>query len=53
MKSPAAGAPLVLLRSLPVRGAWVEMEVFLMPAVASVSLPVRGAWVEISPATRP
>ena len=36
------------LRSLPVRGAWVEMLFAFFPfALRLGSLPVRGAWVEI------
>ena len=35
-------------RSLPVRGAWVEMQVLMMSILTALSLPVRGAWVEIS-----
>ena len=35
-------------RSLPVRGAWIEMvrEEKIVP-LTSESLPVRGAWIEI------
>ncbi len=36
-----------LLRSLPVRGAWVEIEVEIHMQTDILSLPVRGAWVEI------
>ena len=39
----------VTVKSLPVRGAWIE--IFRGGACASpsvVSLPVRGAWIEIS-----
>ena len=36
------------LKSLPVRGAWIEMvETLLIGIVRSWSLPVRGAWIEI------
>ena len=35
-------------KSLPVRGAWVEMSIITVKMVSkSLSLPVRGAWVEI------
>ena len=35
-------------RSLPVRGAWIEMINFFCASVRSLtSLPVRGAWIEI------
>ena len=38
----------VYLLSLPVRGAWIEIEYSsVMPKVYVVSLPVRGAWIEI------
>ena len=33
--------------SLPVRGAWIEIESVLCPGSAKSSLPVRGAWIEI------
>ena len=33
--------------SLPVRGAWVEMEIRADSSPVILSLPVRGAWVEI------
>ena len=34
-------------RSLPVRGAWVEMREKQLKNIARASLPVRGAWVEM------
>ena len=34
-------------RSLPVRGAWVEITADRTPRPGASSLPVRGAWVEI------
>ena len=34
-------------RSLPVRGAWIEMSEPKEPIPTSMSLPVRGAWIEI------
>ena len=37
-----------LILSLPVRGAWVEIELQCLLSVVYVSLPVRGAWVEIA-----
>ena len=37
----------VYLLSLPVRGAWIEMSIFLQMSECSESLPVRGAWIEI------
>ena len=36
-----------VLRSLPVRGAWIEMRTDARLVVSVVSLPVRGAWIEI------
>ena len=40
-----------VLRSLPVRGAWIEMKTQKSFALTRWSLPVRGAWIEIrSPA---
>ena len=34
-------------KSLPVRGAWIEIALPLLPAHPLPSLPVRGAWIEI------
>ena len=39
-------------RSLPVRGAWVEIHILEVSCLLIMSLPVRGAWVEISGAVR-
>ena len=40
--------PMLLARSLPVRGAWVEIKKVEIVNLLSVkSLPVRGAWVEM------
>ena len=33
--------------SLPVRGAWIEIQVIVTPNAFCTSLPVRGAWIEI------
>ena len=33
--------------SLPVRGAWIEMLLFLPLLFLPLSLPVRGAWIEM------
>ena len=41
------------LRSLPVRGAWVEIYRALGFENEVESLPVRGAWVEIMRSARP
>ena len=35
------------MRSLPVRGAWVEILQIPCKSILMWSLPVRGAWVEI------
>ena len=35
-------------RSLPSRGAWIEIRICAAPNAASKSLPSRGAWIEIS-----
>ena len=34
-------------RSLPTRGAWVEIYTYIYDAKDEESLPTRGAWVEI------
>ena len=34
-------------RSLPVRGAWIEMAINGTSDYPTESLPVRGAWIEI------
>ena len=34
--------------SLPVRGAWIEIESLENRRVKDLSLPVRGAWIEIT-----
>ena len=39
---------IIATRSLPVRGAWVEIAMSLLSQIiATRSLPVLGAWVEI------
>ena len=35
-------------RSLPVRGAWIEMEFEVYAKLLRKSLPVRGAWIEMT-----
>ena len=45
-----------ILKSLPVRGAWIEIVAIDYSSSLSGSLPVRGAWIEMSgsfTATRP
>ena len=38
------------VKSLPVRGAWIEMALVRIADFYGVSsLPVRGAWIEIAP----
>ena len=39
-------------RSLPPRGAWIEIWAATLPATERWSLPPRGAWIEISSCTR-
>ena len=34
-------------KSLPVRGAWIEIKLESLPDLFPKSLPVRGAWIEI------
>ena len=49
MKYDYGGARAGYAESLPVRGAWVEIERCAMALRYSASLPVRGAWVEMAP----
>ena len=42
-----AGIKRYQLRSLPSRGAWIEMGMTGGSSPASLSLPSRGAWIEI------
>ncbi len=39
----------LLARSLPSRGAWIEMSAFGEDVMLLQSLPSRGAWIEIPP----
>ena len=41
-----------LQKSLPSRGAWIEIIRQRLLIVAQVSLPSRGAWIEIPPGCR-
>ena len=34
-------------KSLPVRGAWIEIQTFDIDKKLRESLPVRGAWIEM------
>ena len=36
-----------IMKSLPVRGAWIEMACVAVCFSQAVSLPVRGAWIEM------
>ena len=47
MKSHGANLPDALLQSLPVRGAWIEIVLWLSNISVPKSLPVRGAWIEM------
>ena len=47
MKCPRTWLPAHRRRSLPVRGAWIEILTERIGALAQMSLPVRGAWIEI------
>ena len=38
----------IVTRSLPVRGAWIEIGLLISQTMSTTSLPVRGAWIEIS-----
>ena len=35
------------LRSHPVRGAWIEIQMRMQMGLAEMSHPVRGAWIEM------
>ena len=40
-------AQMMQTRSLPIRGAWIEICVRLLFCLVFGSLPIRGAWIEI------
>ena len=48
LKLQTKSANLDEYKSLPVRGAWVEIVVPTIKPCVTPSLPVRGAWVEMS-----
>ena len=48
LKCPAAPRHGLRSRSLPVRGAWIEILLADVNNTLITSLPVRGAWIEIS-----
>ena len=47
MKSHGPSIVIILLQSLPSRGAWIEIESSIKVTFTSESLPSRGAWIEI------
>ena len=53
LKSPVNSQPQMVMASLPVRGAWIEIGIYQTPAWRKESLPVRGAWIEIPYCERP
>ena len=49
MKSVVSLVSALVLVSLPVRGAWIEIICLMLDRILSaMSLPVRGAWIEIA-----
>ena len=48
LKSSPRRLPPLTSASLPVRGAWIEIQVIVTPNAFCTSLPVRGAWIEIN-----
>ena len=52
MKSALRLIQLVAAESLPVRGAWIEIMLWVSTGMRVASLPVRGAWIEIQSASR-
>ena len=48
LKCPCVKIVCEVLRSLPVRGAWIEMGEDIHDSISFASLPVRGAWIEMS-----
>ena len=47
MKCDVTDSNISFLESLPVRGAWIEIEKSTETYETCLSLPVRGAWIEI------
>ena len=47
MKSLELLMPRTTKKSLPVRGAWIEIISWINESGVTLSLPVRGAWIEI------
>ena len=39
---------MIIIESLPVRGAWIEISSYSDVMLNQKSLPVRGAWIEIT-----
>ena len=48
LKSHRAGHFVAAQRSLPTRGAWIEMQLHCIRQCTNMSLPTRGAWIEIT-----
>ena len=48
MKSSVMPSPAALVRSLPTRGAWIEILYHIGAYNVDTSLPTRGAWIEIA-----
>ena len=48
LKYQAAGGSNQARMSLPVRGAWIEINLKMHRRQKWMSLPVRGAWIEIN-----
>ncbi len=46
MKPLHSVRPQPILKSLPLRGAWIETHGCIRSALAARSLPLRGAWIE-------
>ena len=47
LKSQTRNALWTSWRSLPVRGAWIEIQFMHQADMMAMSLPVRGAWIEM------
>ena len=51
LKSRVHGAAGGDMRSLPIRGAWIEIFHLIGTTLPILSLPIRGAWIEIGSST--
>ena len=47
MKSVVVGTVVGIPKSLPARGAWIEIKRTFYKHLTELSLPARGAWIEI------